>query len=136
VPFAAAAAARDERIQGALLVHGAADNRLWIEAQVARRNDYQFLHGPASTLFHWLAYGPSFDTAKHVAAIAPRPVLVIGAREDERTPEGQTEALFAAAGQPKWLRWTEGKHIEPDRSEVITDLLRIADEALPFRAGN
>ena len=136
VPFAAAIAARDKRIKGVLLVHGAADNRLWIRAQIARRNDYRFLHGPASTFFHWLTYGPTFDTAKNVAAIAPRPVLIIGAREDERTPEGQTEALFAAAGEPKWLRWTDGQHIEPGRNDVIAELLRIADEELPLRTAN
>lgn len=132
VPFAAASAARDERIKGALLVHGAADNRLWIETQIARRNDYRLLHKPVSTIFLWLVYGPTFDTAKNVAAIAPRPVLIIGAREDERTPAGQTEALFAAAREPKLLRWTEGQHIEPGRSEIVADLLRIADEELPF----
>jgi len=131
-PFAAASAARDERIKGALLVHGAADNLLWIETQIARRNDYRWLHKPVSTIFYWLAYGPTFDTAKNIAAIAPRPVLIIGARDDERTPAGQTEALFAAAREPKTLRWTEGQHIEPGRSEIVADLLRIADEELPF----
>jgi dienelactone hydrolase len=136
VPFAAAAAARDKRIKGVLLVHGAADNRLWIETQIARRNDNRWLHKPVSTIFHWLAYGPTFDTARNIAAIAPRPVLVIGARDDERTPAGQTEALFAAAREPKTLRWTEGRHIEPGRSEIVTDLLRIADEELPFDAAN
>jgi len=136
VPFAAAAAARDKRIKGALLVHGAADNRLWIEGQIARRNDIRLLHRPVATIIYWLAYGPTFDTAKNVAAIAPRPVLVIGAREDERTPAGQTEALFAAAGEPKWLRWTGGQHIEPDRNDIIAELLRIANEELPFRTAN
>jgi len=136
VPFAAASAARDERITGALLVHGAADNRLWIQTQIARRNDYRLLHRPVSTIFHWLAYGPTFDTAKNIAAIAPRPVLIIGAREDERMPTGQTEALFAAAGEPKSLRWTDGQHIEPGRSAIIAELLRIADEELPFHTVN
>ncbi len=136
VPFAAASAARDKRITGALLVHGAADNRLWIETQIARRSDHRLLHKPVSTIFHWLAYGPTFDTAMNVAAIAPRPVLIIGARNDERTPAGQIEALFAAAREPKSLRWTEGRHIEPGRSEIIADLLRIADEELPFDTAN
>jgi pimeloyl-ACP methyl ester carboxylesterase len=136
VPFAAASAARDKRITGALLVHGAADNRLWIETQIARRSDHRLLHKPVSTIFHWLAYGPTFDTAMNVAAIAPRPVLIIGARNDERTPAGQTEALFAAAREPKSLRWSEGRHIEPGRSEIVADLLRIADEELPFDTVN
>ena len=132
VPFAAHGAARDLRIRGALLVHGAADNQLWLEAQVARRIDSKLLHRPLATIIHWLAYGPTFDTARNVALIAPRPVLVIGARDDERTPRGQTEQLFAVAGDPKWLRWTEGAHIDPRRPAILQELLRIADEMLPF----
>ncbi|MEJ2258187.1 MAG: prolyl oligopeptidase family serine peptidase [Woeseiaceae bacterium] len=135
VPFAATAAARDSRITGVMLVHGAADNRLWIEAQLERRIGLELLHHPLSVVLHWLAYGPVHDTSKHVAAIAPRPVVIVGARADERTPAGQTELLFALAGQPKRLRWTEGKHIEPDRPEIIAALLRIADEEMALLTG-
>ncbi len=134
VPFAASAAARDARISGMMLVHGAADNRLWLEAQVARRIDTKVLHYPLSTVLHWLAYGPVLDTSKHVANIAPRPVLIVGARNDERTPAGQTELLFEAAHEPKRLRFTEGQHIEPGRKDIIAELLRIADEELSFLA--
>jgi hypothetical protein len=49
---------------------------------------------------------------------------------------GQTEALFAATGEPELLRWSEGQHIEPDRSEIIAELLRIADEEPPFCTAN
>lgn len=136
VPFAALAAARDHRISAAMLVHGAADNQVWLEAQVSRRIDSIFLHRPLATLIHWLAYGPTFNTAENVARIAPRPVVIIGARADERTPAGQTEALYAAAGKPKQLRWTEGLHIEPGRDDIIAELLAIADELLPFQTDN
>jgi dienelactone hydrolase len=135
VPFATTAAALDRRIQGAMLVHGAADNRLWLEAQLARRIDTQALHYPLATVLHWIAYGPVMDTREHIAAIAPRPVVIIGARGDERTPAGQTELLFQLAGEPKRLRFTEGKHIEPDRPEIVTALLQIADEEIAFLAG-
>ena len=132
VPFAAAAAARDERISGVMLVHGAADNRLWFQVQVARRIDAEFLHYPLATVLNWLAYGPLFDTGKNIAAVSPRPVLIIGARHDERAPPGQTEVLFDAAHDPKRLRWTEGRHVQPGRTEIIAELLRIAEEELPF----
>jgi dienelactone hydrolase len=135
VPFAALAAANDERISAALLVHGAADNLRWIETQIARRNDSKLLLRPAATLVWWLAHGPTFDTAGNVARIAPRPVLVIGARQDERTQAWQTEALFGAAGEPKRLRWTDGQHIEPDRADIVQALLTIADEERPFLRG-
>jgi fermentation-respiration switch protein FrsA (DUF1100 family) len=134
VPFAALAAARDQRIDGAMLVHGAADNLIWLEAQVARRVDTRLLHRPLASIVYWLAYGPSFNTARNVALISPRPVVIIGARNDERTPVGQTEALYAAAGDPKLLRWTAGQHIEPGRADVISELLGIAEDVLPFRA--
>ena len=130
VPFAATAAARDERIAGLMLVHGAADNRLWLEANIARRMDRAWLHPALATVLHWVAYGPVFDTRKRVAEVAPRPVLIVGARDDERTPAGQTEQLFEAAREPKKLRWTDGQHIEPERTEIIRELLSIADEEL------
>jgi dienelactone hydrolase len=136
VPFAALAAARDPRIDGAILVHGAADNQAWIEVQVARRNDNPVVIAAVTKLLHWLSYGPTFDIGKNAALISPRPVVIIGAHQDERTPAGQTEALFAAAGEPKILRWTSGRHVEPDRPEVISELLEIADEVLSSPAEN
>lgn len=136
VPFAATAAAHDKRISGVMLVHGAADNRLWIEAQLARRINTTWLHYPLSVVLHWLAYGPVHDTAKNVAEIAPRPTLIIGARNDERTPAGQTRLLFELSGEPKQLRYTEGNHIQPNRPEVIEELLRIAEEEMPFLTGD
>lgn len=115
-----------------MLVHGAADNRLWLEVEVARRIDTEILHSPLATILYWLAYGPVLDTSENIAAVSPRPVLIIGAREDERTPYSQVELLFETAHEPKHLRWTDGKHIQSNRKEIIAELLRIADEELPF----
>ena len=81
VPFAAVAAARDNRIDGAILVHGAADNLLWLEAQLGRHYGIRLLHRPLATLAYWLAHGPTFDTAKNVSLIAPRPVISAAERQ-------------------------------------------------------
>ena len=132
VPFATAAAARDKRIAGLMLIHGAADTRLWLQLQVARRVDTKVLHYPLATILYWLAYGPVFDTGKYIATISPRPVVIVGAREDERTPAGQAELLFNAAREPKRLRFTDGQHIQPSRVDIVSDLVRIADEELTF----
>jgi len=132
VPFAATAAARDRRITGLMLVHGAADNRLWLEVQAARRIDTELLHYPLATILYWLAYGPVLDTSKHVANVSPRPVLIIGARDDERTPAGQAELLFDAARDPKRLRFTDGQHVQSNRKEIVAELRRIADEELIY----
>jgi acetyl esterase/lipase len=131
-PFAATAAARDQRITSLMLVHAAADNRLWLEVQVARRVDTKLLHYPLSNILYWLAYGPVLDTSKHVAAISPRPVLIIGASDDERTPADQAGLLFDAARDPKRLRISGGQHIQSNRKEVISELRRIAEEEQAF----
>lgn len=132
VPFAATAAARDKRLSGLMLAHGAADNRKWLERNLARSFEAEWLRPPIATLLHWLAYGPLFDTSERVAVVSPRPVVIVGARGDRRTPEGQTRELYAAAREPKTLYWTEGGHVNPARGEIIDDLVRIANEEMPF----
>ena len=94
------------------------------------------MHYPLSVVLHWLAYGPAFNTGERIGAIAPRPVVIVGARNDERTPAGQAERLFELAGEPRRLRFTDGAHIEPDRGEIIDALLKIADEETGFLIGS
>lgn len=132
VPFSAAAAARDERFRAVALVHGAADNREWLELNLSQRIDAGILQGALATVVSWFAYAPLYDTPRHVAAVAPRPVVIVGARDDERVPAGATERLFAAAHEPKSLRFTEGLHIRPGRSDIIDELIAIAEEELPL----
>lgn len=132
VPFAATAAARDERLSGLMLVHGAADNRKWLELNLTRAFETEWLRPPMATLMHWLAYGPLFDTPEHVAAVSPRPVVIVGARGDHRTPAAQTRRLYAAAREPKTLYWTEGGHVNPAAGEIIDHLVQIANEEMPF----
>ena len=131
-PFAAAAARRDDRIAGLVLVHAAADNRRWLEVQLARRMASGLVTYPLSHVLHWLAYGPVFDTGEHVAHLSPRPLLVINARDDERTPADEGQRLYDAAGEPKKLRFSNGRHVQPGRSEIIGELLAIAEEETPF----
>lgn len=125
VPFAATAAALDTRIDKLWLIHGAADNRVWIHHNVALRDTAPLMQPVYTKLIYWLLYADNFDTGSRVGAVAPRPVVIIGARDDERTPAGQTDALFALAGEPKELLWTDGAHIEPDRSEILARLLHL-----------
>ncbi len=40
--------------------------------------------------------------------------------------------LITAITGLTWLRWTDGRHIQPGRNQVVEDLLRIADEELPL----
>jgi uncharacterized protein len=50
------------------------------------------------------------DPAFFAAAIAPRPFLMVNTTEDPVFPREAVETLFAAAREPKELRWHPGTH--------------------------
>jgi hypothetical protein len=50
------------------------------------------------------------DAASSIGRLAPRPVLFVNARDDERVPAARAEQLHAAAGEPKEVAWFEGGH--------------------------
>jgi len=125
VPFAAAAGALDERFRRVWLIHGAGDNHAWLAHNLREDFPVDWRRAVMTEFFYTLIYAESFRTARWVEAIPPRPAVIIAAREDERLPPEALEPLPAiAAREPAVdLLWTEGLHIEPDRPEVIRQLL-------------
>jgi fermentation-respiration switch protein FrsA (DUF1100 family) len=113
VPFAAVAGAVDTRFTRVWLIQGAADNAAWLQASLERRISVGWLRRTAAWLLHRLAHGATFDTAGWVARIAPRPVVIVGALEDQRLPREQVTRLYAAAGKPRELLWVPGRHVNP-----------------------
>jgi dienelactone hydrolase len=55
---------------------------------------------------------PELDPASYIGNFKPRPLLVIGAKHDERVPPVLTERLFDAAHSPKEIEWYEVSHSE------------------------
>jgi dienelactone hydrolase len=128
VPFVAVAGALDERFTRVWLIHGGAGNRGWIKHNLRERVPQDWLRPAAASLAHLLLYGDSFDTEEWVARIAPRPVVIVGARDDERLPEHKVVKLYRAANDPKELIWTEGGHIDPKRPDLVQALLAVVRE--------
>jgi dienelactone hydrolase len=124
-PFAAVAGALDRRFRRVWIIHGGADNRTWLEHNLRNRVKNDRLRAGAAALVYLLTYGRSFESGQWVARIAPRSLIVIGAQDDERLPRRLVERLYAAAGQPKELIWTKGGHINPDRPEIVRQLLEV-----------
>jgi dienelactone hydrolase len=54
------------------------------------------------------------DPIRAVRGLAGRPLLMVNGRFDRTILPSQAQALFAAAGDPKELRWYEGGHWPPD----------------------
>ena len=74
----------------------------------------------------FISYGNSFDTRRWITEIAPRPLIVIAARDDDRVPAAaQTPFVEAAADNAAELIWTEGLHIGPSRQFELGQLLEI-----------
>jgi dienelactone hydrolase len=126
VPFAAVAGALDARFRRVWLIHGGADNREWIEHNLRSKVKSDWLRGPSARLVYLLAHGPTLEPGYWVSRIAPRPVIIIGAREDRRLPPSLVERLHFAAGEPKELIWTEGGHIDrrPEAVQRLLDTVR------------
>lgn len=126
VPFAAVAGALDPRFGRVWLIHGGAGNREWLEHNLATKVASDRLRSVAGGLAWLLAHGPTLEPAYWAPRIAPRPVIIIGAREDRRLPPPLVERLHAAAGAPKELIWLEGGHVDrrPEAVQRLLDTVR------------
>jgi hypothetical protein len=71
---------------------------------------------------------PIVDPVANVRALAGRPLLIVAGRHDRTMPPAQVEALYAAAGEPREIRWYDSGHILPpaaaqDVADWISDRL-------------
>lgn len=121
-PFMTVAAALDPRITHVWSVHGAGRSRDLL-AHNARASMPAFLAPLAGTLADVIVGGPYLTPEKWVQRVAPRPYTMLNATEDERLPRPAIEALYAAASQPKAIVWFPGKHVQPNRPEIVRALV-------------
>ena len=63
----------------------------------------------------------SRDPEQHIAALAPRPLLVMHSKEDPVIPFAQGERLFAAAAEPKTFQALKGGHAQGTRDPAVRD---------------
>lgn len=117
VPFVAAWAAEDRRARAVALVYGGGDLGTVFEINLRGRVRVgwlrRFIARSAARLLGAL------EPTRTAGRIAPRPLLVIGAADDERIPRPSVEALFRAARGPKTLRWFGGRHMEPTETALL-----------------
>ncbi|HEX2188071.1 MAG TPA: alpha/beta fold hydrolase [Longimicrobiaceae bacterium] len=65
------------------------------------------------------------DPLRAVRKLAPRPLLMVHGRDDRTVRADQAERLFAAAGEPKELRWyAAGHYLPPAAIEYAAEWLR------------
>ena len=82
---------------------------------------------PANTPFAFMVRRV-VDPIASVRRLAGRPLLMVHGRRDRTVTPEQAERLFAAAAEPKALRWWEAGHYLP--GEAIDDAARWVSEVL------
>lgn len=126
VPFAAAAGATNPDFSRVWLLHGGGDNVSWVAHAGRKDIDNDTLRYLAARLALLFVHGSSFDTLKWIRLIAPRPVIILAARDDDYVPpEAQAPFVELASEVHVELIWTEGRHVRPNRDNELRQLLDI-----------
>lgn len=126
VPFTAVAGAIDERFTRVWLLHGGAENLPWVMHVGRRHIENEFLRSVVARVALLLVHGNSFRTMDWIPRIAPRPVVIVAAKDDDFVPpEAQRPFLEAARSASVDLVWTEGQHIRPTRRDELQQLLDV-----------
>ncbi|MDH3451107.1 MAG: hypothetical protein OEN20_01720 [Gammaproteobacteria bacterium] len=129
VPFAAAAGAIDTRISRIWLIQGGADNTSWAEHNLREKIASDFGRRTVAKLVLLFIYAESFDTLRWMREIAPRPIIVVSARDDERVRSGSALADVTPAETAEII-WTEGRHIRGSRRDELQTLFDIFRDRL------
>lgn len=122
-PFATIAAARDPRVSRLWLAHGGGDTYAMINRGLEREIGFAPARAGVAHLANLLASGPRFAPERWIADVAPRPVVMLNAEDDEKIPRRSVEVLYEAARQPKELVWLPGQHMQGNRPEVLERLV-------------
>lgn len=126
VPFAAAAGATDARFTRVWLLHGGIDNTSWV-AHAGRKNiENETLRRIAARAALFFVYGNSFNTEHWIREIAPRPLIIVAACDDDYVPPEALEPLAKVSPNDAIeVIWTRGLHIGPRRIHELQQLLDI-----------
>jgi dienelactone hydrolase len=132
-PFVCMAGALDTRISRVWAVHGSGGSYEPLEANMRRSIPFAPLRKLAALTANIIIAGPRLDPAQWVGRIAPRPFVMVNARDDERLPRSSVDALYSAAAEPKEMIWMSGAHVHGDSatirriSEIVVPRVRGSD---------
>lgn len=109
-PFVTIAAALDERVSRVWVVHGSAGSYGPLEVSMRREIPIPGLRHAAAALSA-LIINPRMAPENWAHRVAPRPFMMVNARDDERMPRELVDRLFEDANEPKSIVWLPGGHV-------------------------
>jgi len=120
------AAAFDKRFKAALLCYGGGDPAKLVDSVVVRNVAGPIGVIPIKAVAKW--YLGVSDPCNYVAQISPRPVFFQNGKNDTVVPPSSSEALIAAAKEPKDVIWYDSDHVGLDENHVA----RVLNDALAW----
>jgi dienelactone hydrolase len=122
-PFMAVAAANDRRVTRLWLVHAAGLHWELLEHNTRPLIRRRPVRATANRAVYTYMAGRRFSPDVWVGRVAPRPVVMINALDDERLPRRAVLALHDSARAPKRVVWLPGKHVQGNRPDVVRALV-------------
>ena len=120
--------AQENRIKAADLVVGGGNLRLLAKAPEVRRELPRWLLPIAGPLLSFII-GPA-EPVRHASKVAGIPILMQNGSNDGVVIPESGEALYAAFGAPKELRWYPINH--PDREEKGEEVIKMLKDGLDW----
>lgn len=117
-PFVTIAGALDARFTRVWAVHGSGGSYAPLEMNMRRTIGFAPLRWLAAGVANVIIGGPRLAPERWVGGIAPRPFVMVNARDDERMPLDKVHALYAAARAPKEIVWMEGGHLRSTAEKI------------------
>jgi hypothetical protein len=121
-PFMVIAGALDPRFSRIWSVHGSGGAYGPLEHNLRRSIPLGPARAAVAGLASLLISGPRLAPENWVGRIAPRPFVMVNARDDERLPRPFVERLYERAREPKTIMWLPGGHVR-SRTEVVRPLV-------------
>jgi hypothetical protein len=117
-PFVTIAGALDPRISRVWAIHGSGGSFAPLEANMKKAIGFAPLRTLAAALANVIIAGPRMAPEQWAGRIAPRPFIMVNARDDERMPIASVHRLYDAAAEPKELIWMDGGHVHGDAPTI------------------
>ncbi|HKH91189.1 MAG TPA: alpha/beta hydrolase [Gemmatimonadaceae bacterium] len=121
-PFMVIAGALDARLTRVWLLYGSGGSYGPLAANLEHTIRFAPARATVAALASLLISGPRLAPERWVGRIAPRPFVMLNARDDEQMPRAFVERLYESAREPKSIIWVPGGHVRA-RPDIVRPLV-------------
>src|SRR5688572_28146742 len=121
-PFMVIAGALDDRLGRIWSIHGSGGSYGPLAANLRSTLRFAPARAAVAGFASLLISGPRLAPERWVGRIAPRPFVMLNARDDEQMPQHFGRRLHESARQPKQIIWVPGGHVRA-KPELVRPLV-------------